>query len=80
MGLSIAASAAAASDLAAMDSLAPRQGSARLLVPNPNHPVPAPVGVDRLPLAWYKATTNRLRAAAKARGVHAILLQSDANQ
>ena len=79
MGISLAASAAAASDLAALESLAPPQGSARLLVPNPHHPTPAPVGVDRLPLEWYKATANRLRTAAKSRGVDAILLQSDAN-
>ena len=79
MGISLAASAAAASDLAALESLAPPQGSAKLLVPNPHHPAPAPVGVDRLPLEWYKATTNRLRSAAKARGVDAILLRSDEN-
>jgi len=79
MGLSLAASAAAASDLAALACDAPPQGSEKLLVPNPYHPVPAPVGVDRLPLDWYKATTNRLRAAAKAQGVKAVLLQSDPN-
>jgi Xaa-Pro aminopeptidase len=48
-------------------------------VPNPYHPTPAPVGVDRLPLPWYKATCQRLRLAAKARGVDAILLQTDPN-
>ena len=78
MGLSLAASAAASAELAAMGD-APRGGSERLLVPNPYHPTPAPVGVDRLPLAWYKAASNRLRQAAKARGVHAILLQTDTN-
>ncbi len=79
MGVSLAASAAAANELAALSLDAPPRGSERLLVPNPLHPAPAPVGVDRLPLAWYKATANRLRASAKARGVDAILLQSDAN-
>ena len=52
MGLSLAASAAAASDLAALACDAPPQGSEKLLVPNPYHPVPAPIGVDRLPLDW----------------------------
>ncbi len=79
MGLSLAASAAAAADLAALVSDGPPRGSEKLLVPNPHHPAPAPVGVDRLPLEWYKATCRRLRAAAKARGVHAVLLQSDPN-
>ena len=79
MGLSLAASAAAAADLAALASDGPPRGSEKLLVPNPHHPTPAPVGVDRLPLEWYKATCRRLRAAAKARGVHAVLLQSDPN-
>lgn len=78
MGLSLAASAAAAADLAALPT-GPGEGSEKLLVPNPHHPVPAPVGVDRLPLDWYKATCRRLRAAAKARGVDAVLLQSDVN-
>lgn len=78
MGLSLAASAAASAELAAMGD-APRGGSERLLVPNPYHPAPAAVGVDRLPLAWYKSSSNRLRQAAKARGVDAILLQTDTN-
>lgn len=79
MGLSLAASAAASAELAAMPESALGEGSERLLVANPYHPTPAPVGVDRLPLEWYKATTNRLRQAAKARGVDAILLQTDTN-
>ena len=79
MGLSLAASAAASADLAALPDDAPPQGSERLLVPNPHHPTPAPVGTDRLPLEWYKATCRRLRAAAKARGVDAVLLQADPN-
>ncbi len=78
IGVSLAASAAASAELAALSD-APRGDSERLLVPNPHHPAPAPVGVDRLPLAWYKAACNRLRQAAKARGVDAILLQTDTN-
>ena len=79
MGLSLAATAAASADLAALPPSAPLDGSEKLLVPNPYHPTPAPVGVDRLPLSWYKATCQRLRLAAKARGVDAILLQTDPN-
>lgn len=80
MGASIAAASSAATALAAQvaDSQQPR-GSARLLVNNPLHPTPAPVGVDRLPLAWYQAQSRRLREQAKARGIDAILLQSDVN-
>jgi Xaa-Pro dipeptidase len=79
MGLSLAASAAAAADLAALPPATVAEGSEKLLVPNPHHPAPAPVGTDRLPLAWYKATCQRLREQARARGVDAILLQSDPN-
>ena len=78
IGVSLAASAAASAELAALSD-APPGDSERLLVPNPYHPTPAPVGVDRLPLAWYKAASTRLRQAAKARGVDAILLQTDTN-
>ncbi len=77
IGLSLAASSAASAELAAITR--PADGSERLLVRNPHHPLPAPVGVDRLPLSWYKAAANRLRASAKARGVDAVLLQSDPN-
>ncbi|MDP1859118.1 MAG: M24 family metallopeptidase [Gemmatimonadaceae bacterium] len=80
MGLSLAAASSAASTLAAEptdEQGAP--GSERLLVSNPYHPKPAPVGVDRLPLEWYQATSKRLRTKARARGVDVILLQSDTN-
>ncbi|MBC7563505.1 MAG: aminopeptidase P family protein [Gemmatimonadaceae bacterium] len=79
MGLSLAASAAASAKLAALPFTGPGEGSERLLVRNSHHPEPAPVGVDRLPLSWYQQTTQRLRAAAKAKGVDAILLQTDTN-
>ena len=79
MGLSLAASAAASTDLAALAGSTTGEGSERLLVPNPHHPTPAPVGVDRLPLEWYKAASQRLRIAARSRGVDAILLQTDTN-
>ena len=54
-------------------------GSAALLTPREHQPEPAPVGDDRLPLSWYKAAAQRLRTAAKARGLAAVLLQSDNN-
>ena len=79
MGLSLAASAAASTDLAALAGSTTGEGSERLLVPNPHHPTPAPVGVDRLPLEWDKAASQRLRIAARSRGVDAILLQTDTN-
>lgn len=79
MGVSLAASSSAAAALAAQSSQMGREGSERLLVDNPHHPAPAPVGVDRLPLAWYQAQSRRLRARARERGVDAVLLQSDTN-
>ncbi len=77
MGLGLAASAAAAERLVAQAAQA--AGSERLLVDNPLHPAPAPIGVDRLPLSWYQTQASRLRAAARQRGVDAVLLQSDVN-
>lgn len=79
MGLSIAAASAAAESLAAESLQAQPRGSERLLVNNPLHPTPAPVGVDRLPLSWYQARSRILREGARARGADAVLLQSDTN-
>jgi Xaa-Pro aminopeptidase len=79
MGIGLAAASSAADALAAQSSQQRRSGSERLLVPNPRHPVASPVGVDRLPLAWYQAQSRRLRAQARERGIDAILLQSDVN-
>jgi Xaa-Pro dipeptidase len=78
MGLSLAASAAASTELAGLTT-GTAEGSEKLLVRNPHHPTPAAIGVDRLPVEWYVATSARLRAAARARGVDAILLQTDPN-
>ncbi|MCC6316159.1 MAG: aminopeptidase P family protein [Gemmatimonadaceae bacterium] len=79
IGASIAAASLASEALAAeANDLQPR-GSERLLVDNPHHPAPAPVGVDRLALSWYKARSQVLRERARARGAHAVLLQSDVN-
>ena len=77
MGLGLATATAAASELALAQGA--RSGSEELLVPNPLQPEPAPLGYDRLPLEWYKAAARRLREQAAARGVDAILLQTDNN-
>ena len=69
MGLGLAASATAAEALSAHTFTGGREGSERLLVDNPRHPAPAPVGTDRLPLAWYQGQSRRLREQARARGV-----------
>ncbi len=82
IGAGLAASMAAAETLAAQASswrTSDGSDSERLLVDNPYHPAPAPVGVDRLPLRWYQQQSQRLRAQAKARGVDVILLQQDPN-
>jgi len=77
MGIGLAASTAAAERLAAQSVQG--GGSERLLVENPLHPTPAPIGVDRLPRAWYQAQSRRLRAEAGQRGADVVLLQSDVN-
>ena len=79
IGASLAAVSAAASQLAAEPSDGQPRGSERLLVENPLHPTPAPGGVDRRPRAWDQAPARRRRERARARGVDAILLQSDVN-
>lgn len=77
MGVGLAAAGAAGSQLACAP--AGRGSSEHLLVDNPHHPEPAPVGVDRLPLEWYKAAASRLKARVAERGVDAVLLQTDHN-
>jgi Xaa-Pro dipeptidase len=79
MGVGLTSCALAAEQLAAQAASMTQGGSERLLVDNPNQPKPAPVGVDRLPLAWYQAQSRRLRETARAQGIDAILLQSDVN-
>ncbi|MDQ8163829.1 MAG: hypothetical protein P3C10_14730, partial [Gemmatimonadota bacterium] len=61
IGLGLAASASAAEALSAHTFTSGREGSERLLVENPRHPTPAPIGTDRLPLAWYQGQSRRLR-------------------
>jgi Xaa-Pro dipeptidase len=78
VGAGLTASSIATEALVAEEGQ-PRRGSERLLVDNPRHPAPAPVGTDRLPLTWYQAQSRRLRDLARERGVDVILLQSDVN-
>lgn len=77
LGLGLAAAQAAAAGLSAAQ--AGSGASEKLLTPREGQPAPAPVGYDRLPLAWYKAAARRLREAAAARGLDAVLLQTDHN-
>lgn len=77
MGLSIAASSLAATNLACTSK--PQGNSESLLVNREGQPEPAPIGYDRLPVDWYKATTQRLKDKVRDKGVDAILLQNDNN-
>jgi Xaa-Pro aminopeptidase len=77
LGAGLAAAHEAAAELAAAQAV--KGGSEKLLVTRPGQPSPAPNGYDRLPLAWYKAAAGRLRSAAAAKGLDAVLLQSDHN-
>jgi Xaa-Pro aminopeptidase len=49
--------------------------SAKLLIKDPDHPQPAPKGVDRLPLDWYKKTVSQLKDKVKPLGVQVIVLE-----
>lgn len=77
IGTGLAASGAASEALA--QKAASRGGSEALLVSNPFHPEPAPIGFDRLPLAWYKRQAATLRERAHERGIDAVLLGTDNN-
>jgi len=81
LGVGLAAAGVAAEQLAcaAQPEKAKAEGSERLLVTHPDHPAPAPKGVDRLPLEWYKAAVTRLKAKVAERGVDVIVLGTDAN-
>ena len=79
VGAGLATSSAAASLLACADDGPAAGGSEALLVSDRVQPEPAPVGTDRLPLAWYQAAAGRLRAAAAERGADVVLLQQDPN-
>jgi Xaa-Pro aminopeptidase len=53
--------------------------SEKLLLKDPSHPKPAPLGYDRLPLEWYKNTVKRLKEKAAAQGVQVIVLEDSWN-
>ena len=78
MGLGIAATTVAANGLASCATAQSSFGSEELFVTNRNHPEPAPVGYDRLPLEWYKSTVQRLKDRLPR--VDGILLESDKNK
>jgi Xaa-Pro aminopeptidase len=79
MGRGLATAGAAAAGVARA-SANQKGGSERLLASNPNQPAPAPLGYDRLPLEWYKAAAERLKAQAAVRGADAVLLLDGDNQ
>jgi len=58
---------------------APPGGSEALLVANPDHVEPAPVGYDRLPLEWHQQRARLLKERAGELGADAIVLQRDPN-
>jgi Xaa-Pro aminopeptidase len=78
MGLGFAGAGLAAEQLAAQGA-GPSGGSEKLLVENPRQPEPAPLGFDRLPLAWYQNRVRQLKEKTSTRNLDAILFQSDAN-
>ena len=86
MGLGIASAGAAAGGLissasgAASGAAQFSSGSEALFTSGVGQPTPAPVGYDRLPLDWYQATTERLKAKLKPKGVDAILLVQDVHK
>lgn len=79
LGAGLASSSVAASALACAAPGGASGGSEALLVTDRRQPEPAPVGTDRLPLAWYQRAARTLREAAGARGCAAVLLQQDPN-
>jgi Xaa-Pro aminopeptidase len=80
-GLAAATTAAGALACAAPEaSDATRSGDSELLlVRDPDHLDPAPVGYDRLPLEWHQARTRELKRRLEDRGVGAIVLGNDQN-
>ena len=79
IGAGLAGAGVASSELACATG-AVAGDSDLLLEPNPDHVEPAPLGVDRLPLAWHQRATQRLKDRVANMGVDAILLGTDQNQ
>ena len=81
MGAGLAGAGAAAGGLACADQgSSVSSDSERLLVDNPDHVEPAPLGMDRLPLEWHQQATRRLKVRVAERGIDALLLTADQNQ
>ena len=78
IGFGMAAAGLAAHNLASAANSG--GGSEKLLAANPQHPKPAPLGYDRLPLEWYKSNVARLKERVSEQGVDVILLESDHNK
>jgi Xaa-Pro aminopeptidase len=78
MGLGLASAGLAGQQIACASQTG-ESDSEKLLTDNPDHPEPAPVGYDRLPLDWYQAATRRLKEKVAEREVDVILLQNDHN-
>lgn len=84
MGGGFADSGAAATALARTPPREPSDQSAptdseALLVRDPEHLDPAPVGYDRLPLQWHQRRAASLKERVAERGVDAVLLSDDQN-
>jgi Xaa-Pro dipeptidase len=74
VGLGLTGAGAAAAALAQTDG-----ESESLFTTDREQPTPAPDGYDRLPLAWYQATAQRLKDQLKSQDIDAVLFQRDVN-
>ena len=87
MGTGLAAAGTAAAGLAACEPTGQEganagtvEGSSEaLLFRDPKQVEPAPMGYDRLPLAWHQGRTRELKRRLEPQGVDAILLSNDQN-
>jgi len=87
MGAGLASAGMAASSLACSGgssgerpaAAAATGDSEALLVDNPDHVEPAPLGYDRLPLAWHQQRARLLKERAGELGADAVVLQRDAD-
>ena len=77
MGAGLTAAGASASGLACASG--DSSGSEALLSPDPDHLEPAPIGIDRLPLEWHQATTQRLKERIAELNADCIMLRTDQN-
>ncbi len=81
MGAGLAAAGTSASAMACstnQDAMGLSDSEA-LLVSDPMHVEPAPVGYDRLPLAWHQAAARRLKERLTDLDLTTILLRTDQN-